>query len=85
MPQYISCHTIACMTVQQVRQLAEKLKGQPQVKVHRIVGSQVLGKILMEAEADARENLERVFEANHIHYEWIFRVEFDERTQQNKL
>lgn len=79
MPRYISCHTIACMTMQQVRHLKECFTEQSETRLRRLVGSQIAGKLLLEVEAPARESLEQLFGSNRIHYDWLLRVEFDEQ------
>lgn len=69
---------MACMTLQQIRQLGRVLAGRPEMKLRRLVGSQIQGKLLLEIEAADAQVLEETYQTHRIHYEWILRVEFDE-------
>ena len=77
MSRYISCHTIACMTLQQIGYLKNVLESQPQIQIKRFFGSQISGKLLIELEAESRENIENVFSSHRIHFDWLIRIEFD--------
>lgn len=77
MANYISCHSIACMTLQQIRYLENVLQDQPAIQLRRLMGSQISGKLRIEMEAESREELQRVFQSNNIHFDWVIRVEFD--------
>ncbi|MEE8161371.1 MAG: hypothetical protein V3T61_07015 [Acidobacteriota bacterium] len=78
MPSYVSCHTIACMTLQQIRYLKTVLEDQSRIQLKRLFGSQISGKLLVELEAENREDVEDIFSSNRIHFDWLIRVEFDE-------
>lgn len=65
------------MTKQALRDLMQRLLGATDVKVLRIVSSQVGGRMLTEAEAPDRQTLERFFEANFIKCEWIMPIDLD--------
>ncbi len=82
MPHYISCHSIACMTRQQIGYLENLLRNQTRLKLYRLTGSQIEGKLLLEIEGDKREIIEQVFQSNNIHYDWLIRIEFENRWPQ---
>lgn len=65
------------MTLQQIRYLENVLPDQPAIQLKRLMGSQISGKLLIEMEAESREELQRVFQSNNIHFDWVIRVEFD--------
>jgi len=77
MALYFSAHTTACLTKQALKQLMEQLLGATEIKIHRIVSSQIDGRMLTEAEAPDRSALEKFFEAHYVNCEWIMRIDLD--------
>lgn len=79
MPLYFSAHTTACLTKQSLRQLMEQLLADPEVKVHRVVSSQIAGRMLTEAEAPDQAGLEKFFEKYRVNCQWVMRIDLDAR------
>lgn len=77
MALYFSAHTTACLTKQALKDLMQRLLAASQVKVRRIVSSQVGGRMLTEVEAPDRQTLEKFFEANYVNCEWSMRIDLD--------
>lgn len=67
------------MTIQQVRYLQKLLQSEPELRLKRLAGGQIAGKLLMEIETEGRAILEQVYQTHNVHYDWIMRVEFDEK------
>lgn len=81
MALYFSAHTTACLTKQALRDLMRRLLAATEVKVLRIVSSQVGGRMLTETEAPDRQILEKFFEAHYVNCEWIMRIDLDAQPQ----
>ena len=77
MARYLSLHTLACLTRQGAEELAARLAAATGVTARRVLVNMVEGKMLVEFEAADRPVLERWFEQEGFHYDWILRVEFE--------
>lgn len=77
MARYFTLHSLACLTRQGVEELATKLLAGKSIRAARIAADLIEGKMLVEFEAPAREELTRRLEELHIHYDLILRVEVD--------
>lgn len=81
MARYFSAHTTACLTKQGLKELMQRLLADPEVKVLRVVSSQVGGRMLTEAEAPDRRTLQRFFDAYYVNREWIMPIGLDVQPQ----
>ena len=79
MALYFSAHTTACLTKQALRALMEQLLASTDLKVHRLVASQLGGRMIIEAEAPDRSTLEKWFDAHRLNCEWIMPIDLDAR------
>jgi len=77
LPLYFSAHTTACLTKQALRKLMKELLSATDMKVHRLVASQLGGRMLTEIEAQDQATLEKWFEARRINCEWTMRIDLD--------
>ena len=77
MPLYFSAHTTACLTKQALRELMQGLIRATEVKVRRLVASQIGGRMLSEVEAPDQPTVERFFESQRINCEWIMRIDLE--------
>jgi hypothetical protein len=84
MPRYISQHTLACLTRQGAEELSKRLHGaeeeEGQVSARRVLFNMQEGKMLVEFEAPAREELEKWLAAEKFHFDWLLRVELEAAT-----
>ncbi len=79
MPLYFSAHTTACLTKQSLREVMLQLLGAHEVKLRRVVASQIAGRMLTEVEAPDQASLENFFKAHHLTCEWVMRIDLDGR------
>lgn len=77
MPRYISQHTLACLTRQGAEQLSKKLHAATAVSTKRVLVNMHEGKMLVEFEASGREDLEKWFEGERFHFDWLLRIEWE--------
>ncbi len=77
MPLYFSAHTTACLTKQDLRRLMTELLAATEVKVRRVVSSQLGGRMLVEAEASDQKTLEKFFESRRINCQWVMPIDLD--------
>jgi hypothetical protein len=77
MALYFSAHTTSCLTKQALKQLMQQLLGATDIKVRRIVSSQIGGRMLTEAEAPDQPALEKFFTTHRVNCEWIMRIDLD--------
>jgi len=77
MPLYFSAHTTACLTKQAVRELMKELMAAREIKIRRMVASQIGGRMLVESDAPDQPTLEKFFEARSINCEWTMRIDLD--------
>ncbi len=70
-------HTLACLTRQGVEKLAAELMAGKTIRAVRVTADWIEGKMLVEFEAPAREDLANWLEDLHVHHDWILRVEVD--------
>jgi hypothetical protein len=77
MPRYISQHTLACLTRQGAQELSNRLHGAKPVAVRRVLFNMQEGKMLVEFEAPAREDLEKWFAEEKFHFDWLLRLELE--------
>jgi hypothetical protein len=75
MPRYISQHTLACLTRQGAEQLSKRLHAATAISARRIMVNMHEGKMLVEFEASAREDLEKWLAAEKFHFDWLLRLE----------
>ena len=77
MPRYFTMHTLACLTRQGAEALAARLHSATALKAERTLFNMVEGKMLVEFEAGDRAALENWLRSEEIHYDWLFRMEFE--------
>ena len=77
MPRYLTSHNMACMTRQGARALAERLRASTEVEFLRLLASMTEGQLLAEFNATSREALQRFMQQSAIHFEWMWRVDFE--------
>jgi hypothetical protein len=81
MPRYISQHTLACLTRQGAEELSRRLRGAgraaSQVFAQRVLFNMQEGKMVVEFEAPAREELEKWLVKEKFHFDWLLRVELE--------
>jgi hypothetical protein len=77
MPLYFCAHTTACLTKQALGELMRQLMAAPEVKVKRLVASQLGGRMLTEVEAPDQPTLQRFFAAHRVNCEWVMRIDLD--------
>jgi hypothetical protein len=79
MALYFCAHTTACLTKQALRELMQQLIAATEVKIRRLVASQLGGRMLTEVEAPDQPTLEKFFDAHRVNCEWIMRIDLDAR------
>lgn len=79
MARYISQHTLACLTRQGAEELTKRLHAAAPVAARRVLVNMVEGKMLVEFEAADRDALEKWFQAERFHYDWVLRIEYESR------
>ncbi len=77
MPRYISQHSLACMTRQGANELSKRLHRVGAVSARRVLVNMHEGKMLVEFEAPGRTELEKWFEEEEFHYDWLLRIELE--------
>lgn len=79
MAVYISSHTMACMTRQMLGQLVEGLRASStsEIKLLRMRGSLVEGRLVGEFEAPDRNSLEEWLKRQKVHFDWLIRVDVE--------
>lgn len=77
MARYLSLHTIACLTRQQLLSLIEELKHDSTITSVRFVADSVEGKLLCEFEAPNREMVEAFLTIHRMNPHWVIRAEHD--------
>ena len=77
MARYFTMHTLACLTRQGAEALAGKLQSATTVKTLRVLFNMIEGKMLVEFEARDKAALEDWLKSEEIHYDWLFRMEFE--------
>jgi hypothetical protein len=79
MPRYLSQHTLACLTRQDAETLARRMQRAGTVRAERVLVNMLEGKMIAECRADSRESLEAWFKAEHLHFDWLVRIEWELR------
>ena len=79
MPLYFSAHTTACLSKQALRALMERLLASTDLRVHRLVASQIGGRMIIETESPDRSTLEKWLDAHRLNCEWIMPIDLDAR------
>ena len=77
MARYLTQHTLACLTRQGAEVLVQRLHSSPQVTARRVLVNMHEGKMLVEFDAPAREDLEKWLAAEKFHFDWLLRVELE--------
>jgi hypothetical protein len=77
MPRYISQHTLACLTRQGAAELVRRVHAATLVTARRVLVNMQEGKMLIEFEAPAREELEKWLAVEKFHFDWIMRIELE--------
>lgn len=77
MPRYISQHTLACLTRQGVAELVRRVHAATLVTARRVLVNMQEGKMLIEFEAPAREELEKWLATEKFHFDWLLRIELE--------
>src|SRR5271170_3061346 len=80
MARYISQHTLACLTRQGAEELTKRLNAGKGVMARRVLVNMQEGKMLVEFDAPAREDLEKWLAAEKFHFDWLLRVELESTT-----
>ncbi len=76
MARFLSQHSLACLTRQGAEQLSKKLHAATAVSAKRVLVNMHEGKMLVEFEAAAREDLEKWLAAEKFHFDWLMRIEW---------
>ncbi len=77
MALYISQHTLACLTRQGAEDLTRRLQGAKTVRARRVLVNMQEGKMLVEFEAQSREELEKWLRSEKFHFDWLLRIELE--------
>ena len=77
MAVYISQHTLACLTRQGAEELTRRLQGAQTVRTRRVLVNMQEGKMLVEFEAQSREELEKWLTSEKFHFDWLLRIELE--------
>jgi hypothetical protein len=77
MARYISQHTLACLTRQGAEELTKRLYAGTAVTARRVLVNMQEGKMLVEFDAPAREDLEKWLAAEKFHFDWLLRLELE--------
>jgi hypothetical protein len=77
MPRYISQHTLACLTRQGAAELVRQVHAATLVTARRVLVNMQEGKMLIEFEAPAREELEKWLATEKFHFDWLLRIELE--------
>ena len=77
MARYLSQHTLACLTRQGAEQLSRRVHAGAGVKAIRVLVNMHEGKMLVEFEAPAREDLEKWLASQGFHFDWVLRIEWE--------
>jgi len=77
MARYISQHTLACLTRQGAEELTKRLHCATGVNARRVLVNMQEGKMLVEFDALAREDLEKWLAAEKFHFDWLLRLELE--------
>ena len=76
MARFLSQHSLACLTRQGAEQLSKKLHAATAVSARRVLVNMHEGKMLVEFEAGAREDLEKWLAVEKFHFDWLMRIEW---------
>jgi hypothetical protein len=74
---HFCAHATACLTKQALRELMKQLLAASDVKVKRLVASQLGGRMLTEVEAPDQPTREKFFDSHHVNCEWVMRIDLD--------
>lgn len=77
MALYFSAYTTACLTKQALKHLMEQLLAATEIKVQRMVSSQIGGRMLTEGEAPDQTALEKLLAAYYVNCEGMMRINLD--------
>ena len=77
MAVYISQHTLACLTRQGAEELTRRLQGAQTARTRRVLVNMQEGKMLVEFEAQSREELEKWLTSEKFHFDWLLRIELE--------
>ena len=78
MARYISQHTLACLTRAGAGRIEPSdLHAATGVTARRVLVNMQEGKMLVEFEAPAREDLEKWLAAEKFHFDWLLRLELE--------
>ena len=75
MPKYLTVHTIACITRQNLKKLAERLQQDEQVELLRMVADTIEGAAICEFAAPSRDVLMAYLSRNHMHTDRLLHAE----------
>jgi hypothetical protein len=70
-------HTLACLTRQGAQELTKRLLAGTDVKARRVIVNMQEGKMLVEFDAPAREDLEKWLATEKFHFDWLLRLELE--------
>jgi hypothetical protein len=77
MARYLTQHNIACLTRQGAEELTARLHSASAVRARRVLLGLQDGKLLVEFEANSREELEKWLAGEKFHFDWILRIEYE--------
>jgi hypothetical protein len=79
MARYLTLHSMACLTRQGAEALARRLEAAEGVRAARVAASMVEGKLLVEFEAESKEQLAAWLARDGFHYDLLVRLEYEWR------
>jgi hypothetical protein len=85
MPRYLTQHTLACLTRQGAENLVQRMRSGGSARAERVLVNMLEGKMFAEYQAESREALEAWLKAERMHFDWLVRIEWETRGQDEKL
>jgi hypothetical protein len=85
MARYLTQHTLACLTRQGAETLAQRMQAGETARAERVMVNMLEGKMFAEFRAESREVLEAWLAAEHMHFDWLVRIEWETRAADGKL
>jgi hypothetical protein len=85
MARYLTQHTLACLTRQGAESLAQRMMCGGTAHADHVLVNMLEGKMFVEFHAESREVLEAWLKAEGMHFDWLVRIEWETRAQDDKL
>lgn len=79
MPNYLTLHSLACLTRQGAEVLARRMESGNATRAERVVVNMTEGKMVAEFQAESKEALEAWLRAEKVHFDWVLRIEWELR------